>query len=129
MTNEQNPYQSAAQPMSPSDQRLWSTLLHVGGAVANLFSLAGFGWVLGLVGYFILRERGPFVRDHSTNELNFQLTILLATIIGWVTTLLLIGFLVLAAAWVIAIVFGIIAAVKADKGEFYTYPIAIRFVR
>ncbi len=129
MSNEQNPYANSPQPMSPSDERLWSTLLHAAGAVANLFSLAGFGWVIGIVGYLILKDRGPLVRSHSATELNFQLTLVIAVVVGWLTTILFIGFLILGAAWVVAIVFGIIAAVKANRGEYYTYPVAIPFVR
>ncbi|WP_224763689.1 MULTISPECIES: DUF4870 domain-containing protein [unclassified Salinibacterium] len=129
MSNEQNPYANSPQPMSPSDERLWSTLLHVGGAVANFFTLAGFGWIIGIIGYVILKDRGPLVRAHSATELNFQLTLLIAAVVGWITTLVLVGFLILAATWVVAIVFGIIAAVKANNGEYYTYPVAIRFIR
>ena len=36
--------------------------------------------------------------------------------------------LILLAVWVLNIVFSIIAAVKANQGESYTYPLAIRFV-
>ena len=39
-----------------------------------------------------------------------------------------IGLLILGATWVIGLVFGIVATVKANKGEYYTYPIAIPFV-
>ena len=38
-------------------------------------------------------------------------------------------FLILLAAWVLAIVFGIMAALAANKGEFYTYPLSIKFLR
>ena len=38
------------------------------------------------------------------------------------------GFLIIIAAWVLSIVLGIIAAIKANKGEYYQYPIAINFV-
>ena len=53
---------------------------------------------------------------------------LIAYAVGYMTTFLLVGFLILAATWVLNIVFSIIAAVSASRGEFYTYPIAIKFV-
>jgi uncharacterized Tic20 family protein len=49
-------------------------------------------------------------------------------VVGYILAFILIGFLVLLAAWVASIVFGIIAAIAANKGEFYTYPVAIKFV-
>lgn len=44
------------------------------------------------------------------------------------TSLLLIGLLVLLAAWVASIVLGIVAAMAANRGEAYTYPLSIKFV-
>ena len=106
--------------MSPADQRLWSTLTHVGGIL--------FGFIAPLITYLVLKDRGAFVRAHTATALNFQLTLLIAYVVGYILTFILIGLLVLLAAWVAAIVFGIIAAIAANKGEFYTYPVAIKFV-
>ncbi|MFT4029452.1 MAG: DUF4870 domain-containing protein [Protaetiibacter sp.] len=113
--------------MNPADQRLWSTLAHVGGIVGNFFSA---GWIVALVAYLILKERGAFVRSHTATELNFQLTLLIAYLGAFVITLVSFGvlFIVLLVPAVIGIVFGIIAALAANKGEFYSYPVSIRFV-
>jgi uncharacterized protein len=40
----------------------------------------------------------------------------------------LIGFLTYFAVWVYSIVFAIIAAIAANKGEGYKYPLAIPFI-
>src|SRR5690606_34720645 len=108
------------QEMTPADQRLWSTLTHVGGIL--------FSWLAPLIAYLVLKERGAFVRAHTATALNFQLTLLIAYVVGYITSFFLIGFLILLAAWVLAIVFGIMAAIAANKGEFYTYPLSIKFV-
>ena len=117
------PYGGATVPaaMSPSDEKLWSTLVHLGG----LF----FGFLAPLVGYLVLKDRGPFVRAHTATALNFQLTLLIAYLVGGILTIVFIGFLILFAAYVLNIVFCIIAAVKANKGEWYTYPLTIPFLR
>ncbi|QTX04872.1 DUF4870 domain-containing protein [Agromyces archimandritae] len=115
----QNPYQQS-QPLSPADEKLWATLIHIGGIL--------FGFLPALIGYLVLKDRGPFIRGHSATALNFQITLLIAYVVGWITTFIVIGFIILAAAWVCSIVFGIIAAVKANQGQPYVYPIAIRFV-
>ncbi len=59
-------------------------------------------------------------RAHSATALNFQLTLIIAYAVGTVTSLLLIGLLVLLAAWVASIVLGIVAAMAANRGEAYT---------
>lgn len=111
---------SAPPSMSPADEKLWSTLVHLGG----LF----FGFLAPLVGYLVLKDRGPFVRAHTATALNFQLTLLLAYVVGAVLSIVVIGVFILMAAYVLNIVFCIIAAVKANRGEWYKYPLTIAFV-
>lgn len=115
-----NPYVTAPAPLRPEDEKLWATLIHIGGIF--------FGFVPALVGYLVLRDRGPFVRGHSTTALNFQLTMLIGYLIGYVTAFFFIGFIVLLAVGVLVLVFGIVAALAANRGEEYYYPVAIKFL-
>lgn len=116
-----DPYQSAPQPLSPSDERLWATLIHVGGIF--------FGFIPALVGYLVLKDRGAFIRAHTQTALNFQLTMLIGYIVGYITTFIFIGFLVLAAVGIVILIFSIIAAIAANKGEQYSYPLTIQFIK
>lgn len=115
------PYQQPAQPLSPQDEKLWSTLTHVGGIL--------FSFVVPLITYLVFKDRGPFVREHTRQALNFTLTMLIGYLAGILLSVIFIGFLISLAAWVLSVIFGIIAAVAANKGEIYKYPIAIQFVR
>jgi hypothetical protein len=109
------------QPLRPEDERLWSTLIALGGIV--------FGFFAPLVGYLVFRDRGPFVKEHSRTALNFQITILIANVVGAVTTIFVVGFLLLAAASILNIVFSILAAVSANRGRYYRYPLSIDLVK
>lgn len=113
------PFSGAPQPMNPSDEKMWATLVHIGGI---------FYFLPSLIGYLVLKDRGPFVRAHTAAALNFQLTMLIASFVGSVLIVIGIGILVLIAVYVVSIVFSIIAAVHANRGEWYTYPLSIRFV-
>ena len=106
--------------MSPADEKLWATLVHIGGIF--------FGFLPALIGYLVLKDRGPFVRAHTATALNFQLTLLIAYVVGVVLSAVGIGVILLLAVWVLNIVFSIIAAVKANRGEWYKYPVAIAFL-
>lgn len=77
----------------------------------------------------MLKDRGPLIRQHSGTALNFQLTMLIASLIGAVLTIVLIGIFILLAVSVVVIIFSIIAAVAANRGETYVYPIAIKFIK
>jgi len=117
--NTPNRYQTT-QPLSPSDEKLWATLVHLGAIF--------FHFLPALIGYFLLRDRGPFIREHTRAALNFQLTVLLGYIVGFFTLWIFIGSLVLIAVVVLNIVFSIIAAIAANRGELYTYPVALTFI-
>ncbi|GAA1062240.1 DUF4870 domain-containing protein [Agromyces bracchium] len=109
-----------SQPLSPADEKLWATLIHIGGIL--------FGFLPALIGYLVLKDKGPFIREHTATALNFQITLLIAYVVGSILTFVIIGIFLLIAAWIAAIVFGIIAAIKANNGEYYVYPVAIKFV-
>ena len=114
-----NPYQ-ASQPLSPADEKLWATLIHVGGIF--------FGFLPALIGYLVLKDRGPFIRQHSATALNFQLTMLIALLVSIPLMFVFIGVLLAIAVSVVILVFSIIAAIAANNGQGYQYPMSIRFV-
>ena len=107
--------------MTPEDQRLWSTLVHVGGIFVGLWAA--------LIGYLVLKDRGGFVREHTATALNFQLTMTIASLVGAVLCLIVVGIFVLIGVAIVVIVFSIIAAMAANAGQPYKYPMAIEFVR
>ncbi|MDO8151066.1 DUF4870 domain-containing protein [Isoptericola sp. b408] len=82
-----------------------------------------------LIIWLALRDRSAFVADQAKEALNFQITLLIGQVVGWLTVWLLVGWLVLAAVWVIGIVFAIIAAVTVNRYEAYRYPVNLRVVR
>jgi uncharacterized Tic20 family protein len=106
--------------LSPDDEKFWGSLTHL----MSLFFV-----FFPLFTYLLLRDRGPFVRAHTATALNLQITFVIGVLVSWVLTVLLIGFLTLIAVYILVIVFYIIAAVKAHRGEFYKIPVAIPFVK
>jgi uncharacterized Tic20 family protein len=116
-----NPYSATPAPLSPSDERLWATLIHVGGIF--------FAFIPALVGYLVLKDRGAFIRSHTLTALNFQLTMTIALVVGYILTLVLVGVLVIIAVYIVVLIFSIIAAIAANKGENYKYPLSIQFIK
>ncbi|MGV8857363.1 DUF4870 domain-containing protein [Rhodoglobus sp.] len=115
-----SPY-APIQPMSPSDEKLWSTLIHIGGIFL--------GFISALVGYLVFKDRGPFVRAHARTALNFQITMYIAMFLGGILTVVGIGFLIIVAAAVLIVIFSIIAAIAANKGQAYSYPLTFEFIK
>lgn len=116
-----SPYAATPNPMRPEDEKTWAILTHVGGLFIPV--------IAPLVIYLVLRDRGPFIRHHSATALNFHVTMTLASIVGGILTIVLVGILILAAVGILWFVLAIVAALAAGRGDFYTYPLSIPFVR
>ena len=116
----------AAQPYgsptagSGTDERSLSILTHVLG----IFT----GFLGPLVIYLVAKPEQQYARHHAAESLNFQLTMLIGWVAAWVLAFVLIGFVLMPVLWIGALVFEIMAAVAASRGEWYRYPINIRMV-
>ncbi|RRR72472.1 MAG: DUF4870 domain-containing protein [Candidatus Viridilinea halotolerans] len=75
------------------------------------------------------KDRSEFVREHSTEALNYQLSYLLYAFISGMAIFFLVGFLMLLALTIFDIIVSITGAMKASNGERYRYPLTIRFVK
>ena len=107
--------------MSDADQRMWATLAHVGGILFN--------FIAPLVVWLVHKERGRFVEEQSKEALNFQITVAIAYVVGSILSVLFIGFLIIFAVWVAATILAIMAAVAANRGEAYRYPMTMRLLK
>ena len=102
--------------------------------LCHLGALAGFiiplGNIIGpLVFWLIKKDQYDLVNNQGKESLNFQITVLIAAIICFVLCFVLIGFILLPALLIADIVFIIIAAMKANSGIRYRYPLCIRFIK
>ncbi|EAR25428.1 hypothetical protein A20C1_04156 [marine actinobacterium PHSC20C1] len=107
--------------MSPSDEKLWSTLIHVGGIF--------FAFIPALIGYLVFKDRGPFVRAHTRTALNFQITMAIGYFLGVVLSVAFIGLLLILAVAVVVVIFSIVAAIAANNGQAYKYPLTFEFIK
>ncbi len=105
---------------------MWATIAHLS-AFAIYFS--GVGHILGpLIVWLLKREGNPFVDDQAKEALNFQISVTIYGIGGILLCFVLIGVPLLIALGVFHFVCMIIAAVKANEGVAYRYPLTIRFL-
>lgn len=104
---------------SADDQNI-AVLTHLGGTVFSI--------VPGLIVWLLKREDNAYIAEQAKEALNFQITVLIAQIISCILMVILIGFLLVAMVWLLNIIFCILAAVAASKGETYRYPFSLRLI-
>ena len=105
------------------------------GMICHLAALAGFVGiplrnVLGpLIVWLIKREEFPLVADQGKESLNFQISMTIHGVICIPLMFVVIGFLLGLALLIADVVFIIIAAMKANEGALYRYPLTIRLIK
>jgi uncharacterized protein len=122
--------------MSESDERNWAMAAHLSALVAliGIPSLAG-----PLVVWLIKKDESAYVAAHSVHALNFNISVLIYTIVGGIAMFILgivtlgIGFLLAIPAILVAVVlwlaFVIQGALAASRGQGFAYPWTIDFVK
>jgi len=131
------PYAPPVAPAPPGpprdpvrDGKVYAVLSHLG--------FFGGGFLLPLIFRYADTGKNPYVRHHATEAMNFNLTFLIAWLVLWPVTVIVLvldggglagGLLTLSfVVWVAGAVFAVSAAIKASHGEWYRYPVSIRFV-
>ena len=74
-----------------------------------------------LVVYLIKKDESPFLRAHAAAALNLQIALFIGVIIGLVTLLFIVGFFILLALIVVGLVYPIMGAVAAGRGDSATF--------
>jgi uncharacterized Tic20 family protein len=115
----------AGPPMSPDQERLWGMLAHLLSFVAAYLAL---GFVAPRVVLLVFGPRSAYVRAHAVESLNFNLSWLLYAIVGGILLIIGIGVLILIVLGIAYVVLVIIASVQANNGQFFRYPLTIRFI-
>jgi hypothetical protein len=108
--------------------RTWAAFCHASALLGVFIHFPGH-LLAPLIIWLIKRDSSPEIDAHGKEAVNFQISMLIYNAIAAVFCLVLIGFVFLAVLWILNAIFVIIAAIKASDGEFYRYPMTIRFIQ
>lgn len=113
---------------SSSNTRTWTVLCHASALVG--FFVPWVGHILGpLIVWLARRGDSPEIDAHGKESLNFQISMLIYSLIAGVLCLVLIGFVLLGVLHILNLVLVIIASIQASEGKLYRYPISIRLIK
>ena len=105
-------------PEPDENERLLALLAHL-----SIFVLGVIG---PLVIWLIKKDESPFLEDQAKEALNFQLAVLIVSLVLGVTC---IGLLVLPVVIVGSMIYAVLAALDANQGTYYRYPYTIRLIK
>ena len=116
-------------PLGEAEDRQWGSFAHLGGIV---------GILPALIIWLIFRDRGAFTNTEGKEALNFQITVIIASVALWVVfgilsvALWFLAFLLVFLPylpWIASVIFSILGFLKAKDGEHYTYPVSLRLIK
>ena len=120
-----------AHPDVRDDERTYALLIHLSLLAYLVFPLLV---VIPLVMWLVRREQSAFIDDHGKEAVNFHLSLVLytATAIGITIVTCGIGFflipIVAIGSYVLGVIGMVMAAMAANRGEFYRYPMCMRLI-
>jgi uncharacterized Tic20 family protein len=105
-----------------NDEKTWVLISHFGGIVV--------GFVAPLVAMLVKGNESATVRAHAVESLNFQITWNVAAVIAWVLAACT-GFLFFlpVLVWLFIVVMCILAGLKANEGQWWTYPAKVVLIK
>ncbi len=137
------PNDVTAPPPAPAgtpsaEEKQWAMFAHLSALLGGIVTGHLFGWgcFLGpLIIWLIKKDTMPFVNDQGKEALNFNITLAIIGLALLILSILTLGIGLLIAipvgvivgiAW---LVFTIIAAIKANEGVAYRYPVSLRLIK
>ncbi len=103
------------------DEKTMALLAHLGGIF--------FGFIPSLIIWLIKKDDSPFAAEQAKEALNFQITVMFAYIISFILIFIVIGIFLIWAVAIANLVLCIIGGIKANGGESYRYPFALRLIK
>ena len=122
-----------------AEEKQWAMFAHLSALLGGLLTSGwggSFGFFIGpLVIWLMKKDTMPFVNDQGKEALNFAITVSIACVALLMLTILSLGIgalltiPLLMAIGIASLVFVIMAAIKANEGVAYRYPVSIRLVK
>ena len=110
--------------MVTQEERSWGILLHLSGLAGLVFPFGNL--IAPLVLWLIRKDRSTFLDDQGREVLNFQIAFSIYLILSAILIFVLVGFVLLPVIVITGLVLMIIAAVRANEGTWYRYPLIFR---
>lgn len=112
--------------MPSRDARMWAMWCHLS-ALAGIVIPFG-NIIVPVVIWMMKRDQDPYIDDQGRESVNFQISLLIYCVIAGILIFVVVGLLLLPIITIFGLVFVIIAAVRANEGTGYRYPLTIRLL-
>ncbi len=118
------PHKIGAGMVHGLEEKTWCTLMHV----SQLLVYSAIGIIVPIAMWILGKDKSDMVRRHGNRMMNWIISGFIYGVVAALLWFVFIGIPITFGLFVISIAFPIIAAIKANNGEVWSYPLAIRFL-
>ena len=93
------------------------------------YIIVGLGFAAPIILWLLNKENSTKIDQHGKNILNFMISMFIYTAVAAIFCIILIGIPILIILGILQLVFIILAAIKAGNGEYWEYPLSIKFLK
>ena len=122
----------AFDPDVSADERSYALWMHLALLAHVVLSLIAI--LIPIIMWQIKKDESPFLDDHGREAVNFQITLIIYSVVFTIAAVPIgfltcgVGFALAFVPYVLGIVGMIQASTAANRGEFYRYPMTMRFL-
>ncbi len=113
--------------MNDSEVNQWNMLIHLSQLIGLFIPLASI--VAPLILWQIKKDEDPRIDQHGKEVVNWEISLFIYSVIAGLLCFILIGFLFVPILLLMYVIFAVMGGVKANNGEFWQYPLTIRFLK
>lgn len=115
-----------ASPVADNDRRKWAMLLHLSILTAHVVPILGL--IAPIAVWQLKKDQYPEIDEHGKNVVNWLLSMLLYVGVSIALCFVFIGIPLITACGLASVICPVIAAIKANNGEVWRYPLTIEFI-
>ena len=113
--------------LQTQEERQMGMFLHLSQLINVVIPLGGI--IVPIVIWQVKKEEMPALDAHGKMVVNWLISSFIYMVVSGILMLVLIGFLTFLAVAVLSVIFPIMGGIKANNGEFWEYPLTIKFLK
>jgi len=111
------------------DEKKWAMFCHLSALSGLVLPIPFASIIAPLIIWSIKKEESGFIDDQGKEALNFQISMMIYMLCCIPLVFIVIGIPLLAGLAILNVILVIIASVKANSGENYRYPLAMKLIQ
>ena len=120
----QPPFKISDSTIYGIDERTYCTLMHA----SQLLVFSAVGIVVPVLMWILGKDKSDMVNRHGNRMMNWIISGFIYAIVSGILMFVVIGIPMAIAVAIMSFVFPILAAIKANSGEIWSYPLSIKFL-